>query len=299
MSFLPNAVTSRVSMLLLRTRKHSPTILFAGGVVGVIGTVVLASRATLQLEEVLEEHNRQLDDIREVEANPAIPNYTADKAKQDRVVLYVQSSVTIVKLYGPAVLLGAASIGMLAGSHHILNRRNAAITAAYAALDKGFREYRERVSKELGEDKERQIRHGLEKKTIEVTDEKGKKSKKEIVVSHGPSEYARLFHEQNNNWQRNPEYNMVFLQLQQSFLNDRMRANGFVLLNDAYDALGFERTKAGCVVGWIRDNEDGDGFVDFGLFDDFQQHKVFDYMIGVEREILVDFNVDGIIYDKI
>ena len=86
-------------------------------------------------------------------------------------------------------------------------------------------------------------------------------------------------------------------------MNRKLDLNGYVFLNDVYRALGFESTPYGAVVGWYKsknmDEMSGrDGFVDFGIFNpDNERARAF--VNGYERSILLDFNVDGIIYDLI
>lgn len=297
MRFIPAAVSSKVAMTVLKTQKHSPTLLFAAGVVGIVGTVVLASRATLKLEEVLTEANTTLEAIETVDQHK---DYSDQDRVKDKALVYVQTGIKIAKLYGPAVLVGAASIGALTGSHQILTRRNAALTAAYAAIEKGFREYRDRVVADLGEDQDRKYRYGVEEKKITVVDDDGKKTRVAFDTATCTSPYGRLFHEGNVNWKPLPEYNYLFLRGQENYLNDRLTARGFLFLSDVYDALGFEQTSASRVVGWLSKANGGtDGFVDFGIFDSSDYLRIHEYMVGQEGELFLDFNVDGTIYDKI
>lgn len=290
-------ISSKVGVTALKVQKNSPTLLFVGGVAGIVTTVVLASRATLKLDEVLEETNSKLADIDTV-LDLGRDTYGREEARHDKAVIYINAGVHIAKLYGPSVLLGGASIGLLVGSHQILNRRNAALTAAYAGLDKAFRQYRNRVVNDLGENKDREYRYGVEDQKVTVTDKDGKRTQVVKKVASSLSEYAVLFRQDNPNWQSVPEYNYLFIRGIQNHANDRLNAKGFLLLNDVLDDLGFERTTAGCVVGWLK-NGDGDGYVDFGIFDDKDALRIHDYITGREGELLLDFNVDGVVYDKI
>jgi hypothetical protein len=98
-------------------------------------------------------------------------------------------------------------------------------------------------------------------------------------------------------WQRQYGQNQFFINCQQNYANERLRARGHIFLNEVYDMLGFERTKQGAVVGWLLNGE-GDGYVDFGVFKN-NEDTVSRFLNHHERNILLDFNVDGIIYDKI
>lgn len=293
MKFVPNAVTGKLARQLLKVKKGSPTILFAAGVVGVVGAGVMACRATLKLEEVLDEHKKNMGVAEIIESE----KYTEEDRKKDIAYIHVRTAVKVGKLYAVPVLLGAASIAALTGSHNILSKRNAALTAAYAALEKGFNEYRERVLEQVGEDKEREFRYPLEK--VEVVDpETGKKKNVKRVCGEGMSMYARFFDKNSTSWSLTPEYNVLFLRCQQNWANDRLRAKGHLFLNEVYDALGIERSSEGQVVGWVVDCG-GDGYVDFGIFDSPASDRFFDFVVGNEGGIWLDFNVDGVVYDKI
>jgi hypothetical protein len=291
---IKNVVTSKAGRQLLTLQKHSPTILFGAGIVGVLGTVVLASRATLKIEGVLDEHTETLSKINTVES----VDYDEEDRKKDTLILYIQTAGKIAKLYGPAITLGVLSIGCLTSSHHIMSQRNAGLMAAYTALDKGFRAYRERVVADIGADKDREYRYGTrDVSLVEETDE-GQKIVHEKRAEGEPSIYARLFDEFSSSWNRNPEYNLVFLRSQQNYLNDKLRARGHLFLNEVYESLGLDHTKEGALVGWVIGSE-GDNYVDFGLFDKEMQPQHFDFFTGRENAIWLDFNVDGVIFDKI
>jgi len=288
MKFVPTALTKTVGRTILKTQKHSPTLLFGAGVVGVVATTVLACRATLKLQAVLEEAQSDLEQIKEVESD----KYSEADRTQDRTVVQIRTALTITKLYGPAVAMGIVSIGCLGGSHHILTKRNAGLMAAYASIEKAFSEYRQRVLDEVGEDKELEFRYGTE-----VVAEEGAKGKTVKRVSPGtPSMYARFFDECSRSWSRQAEYNLLFLRCQQNYANDLLLSRGHVFLNEIYDMLGIDRSKAGAVVGWVV--SDGDNFIDFGVFDG-NNPMARDFVNGREGSILLDFNVDGVIYDKI
>lgn len=290
---LSNALTSKVGRQVLTAQKNSPAILFGAGVAGVIVTAVLASRATLKLEEVLYDSQK---DMAKVQACN-LPQYTDEDRQRDMTLLYVKGAVNVAKLYAPAIVAGALSVAALTGSHIILNRRNVALTAAYAAIDKGFREYRERVVGEFGADKDREFRYGLQDKEI-VKDTKNGPVVKTIkgVASKDVSIYARFFDETSRSWQKEPHYNQFFIQCQQNYANDKLLSSGHLFLNEVYDMLGLERSKAGAVVGWVLGN--GDDRVDFGVFRS-NEYMGQEFVNGNERSILLDFNVDGVIYDKI
>lgn len=286
-------------------KKHSPEILAGVGVVGVVASTVLACKATMKVNDILTDAKEQIDKVNSVKNNPAYADrYSEEDAKKDLSVVYVQKGVELVKVYLPAFTLGAVSIGCLLSSNNILRKRNAALGAAYATLDKSYKAYRNRVVERFGSEVEKEIRYNIRAEEIEHTtiDEEGNEVVvKEEVKTMDPnlySDYAKFFDESNVNWNRNPEYNLMFLKSQQQYANDLLKSRGRLFLNEVYDMLGIERTKAGQVVGWVYDEENpiGDNFVDFGIYD-MSKERVRAFVNGYEPNILLDFNVDGNVWD--
>lgn len=278
---IKNAVTSKVARQALIGKKHSPTIMFVGGVVGVVGTVVLACRATMQIEDVLDEADK---------------SHSNAQTKRDHAIATSVAVIELGKLYAPAVGLGVVSIAALTGSHVALTRRNVALTAAYKTVEEAFDRYRERVIEDAGKEKDLEYYRGV--KEVEVHDTKTGKVQKHRVQVNGGSMYGKFFDENNRNWSPDPSYNFIFLKAQQNYANDRLQAKGHLFLNEVYDDLGIERTSAGAVVGWIKDSPKGDNCIDFGIFDDKNPNKFYDFITGQEG-LWLDFNVDGTIWDKI
>jgi len=276
----------------LKLNAQSPQLLFGAGVLGMVGSTVLACQATLKLETVLEEGANKLEIARTLEHR----EYSEKDRSNDLRIIKIQTGTKIVRLYAPAVGLGVVSIAALTKSHNILTTRNAALMAAYGALEKGFDEYRRRVVEKYGEDEDRNFRYGS--REVDVVDDKGKVNKVLRVGDGTPSVYARFFDPTSTSWNKNADYNFVFLRSQQNWANDLLKIRGHVFLNEVYDMLGLERSKAGSVVGWILIGEYRDNYIDFGLFDGDDQ-AARDFVNGREGSVLLDFNVDGVIWDKL
>jgi hypothetical protein len=292
MKFVPSAVSKTIAHRALVAEKNSPTLLFGAGIAGMVGSTVLACRATLKVDEILREGEVNRAKAESLEH----ADYSSKDLQRDISIIHVKTTVNVVRLYAPSVILGGASIAALAQSHNILNRRNAALTAAYAALEKGFAEYRARVVEKYGEEEDRDFRYGT--REVEFITDKGKKETRIRVAEGEPSIYARFFDPLSPSWSREPEYNLIFLKCQQNYANDMLRSRGHIFLNEVYDMLGIPRTKAGSVVGWILADGGTDNYIDFGIFDG-NNHEVRDFVNGLEGSILLDFNVDGVIYDKL
>lgn len=294
---IPTGITRFVGNNALLLKKNSPTLLFGAGIIGFVATTVIASRATLKVSEVLDHHD---DEKREMDARARVDaEYDEFQYGKDVATLYTITAIDIAKLYGPAVVCGSLSIVALTSSHHILNKRNAALSAAYAAVDKAFTQYRDRVRADLGEEKDLEYRYGGSVENGEPVNKDGQSGKSRVFKTKETkgSMYARFFDETNPLWSPVPAYNKIFLQSQQRYANDKLIARGHIFLNEIYDGLGIERTPEGSVVGWVI-SEDGDNCVDFGIFNPNSPGAI-DFVNGNEAAILLDFNVDGVIYDKI
>lgn len=285
-----NGVTSKAVMKL---KKHSPEILVVAGIAGTVVSAVLACKATTKVAEILDETKGTLDTIPEGMETGAI------NGKKDTVVVYAQTGMKLAKLYGPAIILGTLSVTSILASNNILRLRNVALGAAYAAIDKSFKEYRGRVIEHFGEQVDTELKYGIKAKKfeeIEVDPETGKEKKvKKTVMVADPnlqSDYAVYFDSKSRNYETNPDYNRMFLKAQQAFANDKLQTRGHLFLNEVLDDLDLPRTPAGQIVGWTKDGPDG--YVNFRI-------------VEVEREtedgrhepaLLLDFNVEGNIWEK-
>lgn len=305
---LKDTVSRKINKIGFQLKKHSPEILIGAGVVGVVASGVMACKATTKLDAIMEQAKVNIDAIHNAvehpELLPANSEYTPEDAKKDLTITYIQTGVKVAKLYAPSIALGTLSLAAIITSHRIMTKRNVALAAAYTVVDKSFKDYRSRVVDRFGEALDHELRYNIKAREIEetVVDEKGKekKVKKTIDVVEGPvgNEYSRFFDDGCLGWTKDPELNLTFLVQQQNWANDRLKAKGYLFLNEVYEALGIPRSKAGQIVGWIYDEKcpNGDNFVDFGIFDT-HRNATRDFVNGYERTILLDFNVDGPIID--
>lgn len=287
----------------LKIKKYSPEILLTVGIIGTVTSTIIACKKTLKVHEILDEKKENCDAVHKC-LEEKRDDYTQQDANKDLTVIYAQTGMKLVKLYAPAIALGVISIGSIISGHKILKKRNVALAAAYAIIDKSFKRYRQNVIDEYGQGVDQAMRFGLKSKEIKVKDENGK-TKKEVVSEIDNenfvySDYARFFDAASTSFEKDPEYNLMFLRRQQDYANELLKSRGHLFLNEVYDLLDIPRTKAGQIVGWIYDpknNTKGDNYVDFGIYKNNSAHRRF--VNGLEYNILLDFNVDGVIYDLI
>lgn len=283
------ALTKAAGRALLQIQKHSPAILTTVGVAAVVTSGVLAAKNTLKLEERVDEGQDRIRWTKEQIAEDAVPEAALSLA-------YSKNVIEVAKLYVVPVTLMAGGLICILSAQNILRKRNVALAAAYKGLETAFSAYRERVREEVGEEKERDIYYGL--KDEEVKDEvtgKVKTVKRPVDGEHVASPYRFVYDSSNENWTGWHDQNLFRVTQAQNMYNDLLKARGHVFLNEVLDTLGFKRTPAGSVTGWIYKPNDpehtGDNFIEFNIRD-LQDDARYGY-------IVLDFNVDGTIFDQI
>ena len=312
-----NAVKRTVSKASFQIKKHSPEILMVAGVVSVVGGTVLACKATIKATEILADSKKDIDAVHECLENEELVKsgkYTEEDSTKDLTVIYAKTGVNLVKTYAPAVAVTAVGVTCMLAANNILRKRNVALAAACATVTNEFKSYRKGVLERCGERVDRELKLGIKAKEVEetvVNPETGEQTieKKTVDVvddtsiSSEYSTFARLFDELNPYWENDPEYNMKFLKCQERYANDLLKTRGHLYLNEVYDMLGIPRSKAGQVYGWIYDenNPVGDNYVDFGLYAVYKNSEnrraQSAFINGEEPSIMLDFNVDGNIFD--
>lgn len=298
----------------LKVVKHSPEILVYVGVAGMVTSTVLACKETTKINTILDEYKLNIENIeagledeklQESLANSS-DSYTIEDAKKDKLIVNIQTGAKLFKLYAPSIGVGIVSLSLILQSNRILNSRNAALSAAYLTLDKGIKEYRNRVIDKFGEQVDRELRYGYETKKVKdisVDPETGKEKKEDkiinVVTKDVISEYAVIFDENAGAWNRDNTYNDFTLRSEQAYANDLLKANKVLFLNEVYDRLGLPKTKTGQLVGWVynpENNDKGDNYVDFRIQDLAYEKEDGS---GYDIKKLLDFNVDGYILNLI
>lgn len=320
------------------TWRNSPYILTGLGIAGGVATVVLACKATTKLPEVNAKNEARmelLEALKEAAAEESEDGdiaYTEKQHKNNVLKARVAGMWEYAKIYGPAAIVGLGSGACILGGAGILSKRLGASLVACASIERAFSQYRKRVIEHEGTEADERYYYGIEKKKEKVPeldengeekkDKNGKVKTKEVEISFVPaggdwtklgySPYARMFDEFNSNeFSRGDQFfNQSFLDMQQRTANYELERKGYLLLNEVYQLLDFEKTPEGQVVGWIYDpdhelypDHHGDNRVDFMLYNVCKnpqaEEQRKDFLLGKTDAVIVDFNVDGVILDKI
>ena len=120
-------------------KKEAPTILTFIGATGVIGTAIMAAKATPKALDIIEDKKKELG---------------LDQSENLRPVEVMKVAW---KPYIPAVITGVTSVACLIGANSVNVRRNAALATAYNLSTTALAEYKDKVIETIGEKKEKVI----------------------------------------------------------------------------------------------------------------------------------------------
>lgn len=255
-----------------KVSKHSPIILTSVGVVGLGATAVLAYRSRHKVEYIVDD----IEEARELEK----PIDKVHVAKALAEALYLPITV------------GAVSVGCIVMSYRIQNNRIATLVTALAAQQAHNMYIENKFKKKYGQEEYNKFMVPTEETEIEGINSKGKPTmtvkevKKEIDQTIGQwydesSEYASDDH----------SYNVAMIDSVNDHLNLILFQRGHLLLNEVREALGFQRIRAGALLGWS--TEDG-----------FNIEKVVttlgdEDMGELKEQIWVSWNRPKYIYDDV
>ena len=309
------ALTSNASRntakMIFQLKKHAPTIAVFGGVLGTAAAGIWAVEKSVdEAPEVLQEVAATIEGVKKQDLGPA----ALTKA-------YALGTWKVVKLYSGPILVEFGSVAGILWGYRVINGRFVAMTATAAALERAnkmekenFGRYREALEKKFGENFEDGLEYDLDiplncdKRYIEYKDEETGEIKKEpaqmeFTTGLGDviSPYAVIFDETASEWSNDPEYNKYTLRRIQQTCDDLLKARGYLFLNEVYNELGLPATRAGQMVGWLMDGRDKTcgPIVDFGIYDVQYVPNRSEFINNLEPSILLDFNVDGVIWDKL
>ena len=282
----------------LALKNASPTIMVIGGCIGVGVGVVLACKATLKADQILDEIEEEVNKVNHVRDITDEETYSEKDFQKDMTIVYAKGGARLVKLYLPAIIAIIGSLALILGGHRILLHRQLALAAAYEAVSKGYDAYRGRVIEDLGEDADRKYAYGIKEEVVgeeSFVDDDGKKHKKKIkaqIPSTLASPYAFYWDDTCNGWEPNPYYNETFLIGKRSgfVLTEGVSDTEDVLFGQFTQFASDHRTEVTC----IDDPSGGTEQIDFGIF----SPKNSDAINGSEPVYILEPNVQGNLYDS-
>lgn len=298
------SITTAFHTGMARISKHAPTILSVTASVGVVATGYLAWKAGTRFEDCEgRDWERRKECIRN--ADQIADEDVRRIEKKNRILFLLDTACTCA----PAAIVGFSTITMIYFSNSISKKRLAAVGAAYTALQTAFDGYKKTMVDALGKETVEKITRpklpNIGKSTEEILSSDNKSDAASVVDAviasmHDLSPYARIITEESSNcWDTSEDYTSENLAAIQLWANRRLERKGHLFLNEVFDQLGLSRTREGAVVGWIKNSEVGDGYVSFGDFESNTYRVPSEDYSRVDTNFILDFNVDGMIWDKI
>lgn len=298
------SITTAFHTGMARISKHAPTILSVTASVGVVATGYLAWQAGTRFENCeARDWDRRKECIRNADQ---IADEDVRKIEMKNRILFI---IDTARTCAPAAIVGLTTITMIYFSNSISKKRLAAVGAAYTALQTAFEGYKKTMVDALGKETVEKITRpnlpNYGKTAEEILSSDNKSDAADVVDAviasmRDLSPYARIISEESSNcWDTSEDYTSENLAAIQLWANRRLERKGHLFLNEVFDQLGLSRTREGAVVGWIKNSEVGDGYVSFGDFDSNTYRVPSDDYSRVDTNFILDFNVDGMIWDKI
>lgn len=303
---------------------HKPEIKIVSGLILVIGGTVAAVVATSKLPKVVEDTRDRLDMVHErmedtkmasendaavvVEAKGhGVTIYSEKENQRALTKVYAVAGLELAKLYAPTIISTVLGSTLILSGMKDQKDRNLAVALAYTAEHNAFKKYREGVVDRFGKEIDDELNLGIKEETVveDVVDENGEvhKVEKKVKVTSAdptlPSPYARYFDELSEAYENDHEVNLYFLKAQEAWANNVFHSQGYLTINEVYDKLGIPKTRSGYEIGWIDEKNPNQPtkYISFGIYDGRRASREF--VNGYEKFILLDFNVDGYIRDKL
>lgn len=248
--------------------KNSSTILAATAIVGVGATVFGAIKATPKAIDILKDKDESIDAVmKDVEAG----EISDEQAKYEKKRIYISFTKDMIKCWWPVALSGTITIVSIIGGHAIDKRRQAALAATLSLTESKLKDYREKVTEVVGENKEQKIRDEMYKDKVFFNQPKDNN-----IISTGKGDVLCYDAVSGRYFTCNAD----FIRNRVNVLNQRLLSEMWISLNDLYYELNLPSIKLGDDIGW---NISNDGLIDVDfssqLTDDEKPVLVLDYTV--------------------
>lgn len=291
-------------------KKYAPEIMTCTGIGLMITSTVVACASVPKAQGVLARAEEDYTSIetakKKAETDEEFATkYTEEDYANDRKIVSVQTTKSMIFTYAPAAAIGIAGASFILAGMGIMRSRYTALTSAYTALNVAFEKYRGRVAAKYGEEEEYKILNGIHEEVVEVKDVDPATGEEKTVhkvkqVATADDLYTFVFDEHTSQkWDPDVYANIRFLEGTQSWAHNMLLRKGYVCLRDILEALGIEPTAESFEIGWVYDLNapDRDNYVSFGAEAQalFENPNPADVIEKGRDGIRLRFNPDGCI----
>ena len=242
-------------------RPHIPTIAVVGGSAAVLGGTFFACKATLKVDQILDEHRGMMQHITDSAEKLPLDRYSKKDMAHDKLQVYAMTSGKLFKLYAPAIGLSIAGFASIFYGFGLIKQWHAMAVSSVAALDKSFGEYRNEVIKRYGREVDEEITkrrgqfHQVEKKTVDENGDEKTETVDTIALDDIiEDDFTRIFDWRNPKWESDYLFNDNFLTNKEQWWTLQLQSGRMdhVFLNTILKDLGYEDTGIGHFYGWTR-----------------------------------------------
>ena len=316
-----SSIQNAVGMAELNIKRVSPEICLGLGIATMVGAVISGVIAARNHDKIISEHEEALEEAKaetvieeeEIDGEIVEVEVERDKKEINRAVrkVYFKTLLKFGKNYAiTAALLGIALFSFCE-MHHIQAGRILGLEGVVTSCQEYIKRYEDNNRKLNGEESHRMCKYGFKEVEVEEEDENGEKVKKtkfvcndaeDIAKEYGLEKEAKVrdcFHEAYAIFSKQTSYiyngraswDKMSLENAQSTRRDRLKARGWVLLNEALVMLGLEPTLEGMVEGWVKDVDEEP---DFGIEDPVNNK----FLAGFnDQPVFLSFNVGSNVYN--
>ena len=310
LSKLPGKLTRTLGKLWLKSKHISPEICTVTGIACGVGAIVLVGVKTFKNKDTIVADTDSIRAIKyetkeetvtvfgdneahnEVKTSLVKRESLTDEQKKQLWARRIDFGKDILKIYWVPGLLAVGSVGMIWGGRTMLRKELSAVTAAYATLLESYRQYREKVAKVIGSDKEQELANGYYIAKNRDAEEEEFKSKPVIDKEENLSQYGFWFDEgdfdkETQTWTwRNDVFNhgkpssakianrLKVVELQDKY-TFKLRTIGYAWLEDLALEFGIDPDEAKKFhdVGWVY-KEGSENRVELGVLESVWQLNV-------------------------
>lgn len=243
--------------------KNAPLGLTVAGVLGLGATAYLSFKSAKRFEEIT-------DDIESTRADKEFRDMMEDKIHEEGIDslteeekedyeeskdkdLEVHRSVVVRNVAGALaapVITGTLSICAITLSYMMMNNRVKGLASALATASAESYYYHKKYENQYGVEEAKRFYTPTTGTKETAKDDNGKQVQV-VKKDKGTGDlYGEWFDKSENYLADDHSYNKAFIASVEEKMANKLFRNGYLVLNDLKDSLGFERDRSGAVVGW-------------------------------------------------
>lgn len=206
--------------------KYKPELLMAGGLAGLVFSVVWCGVATAKVVKLCEQKLMM----------------------EGKDKLSFKEKLKIAwKQYLPVVLSAGISIPCIILGNRVSSKRAAMLTAAYTLSNATLQQFQNKTAEVIGEKKAKEIKEQVVNEQISKSNSKTNSESKEVIINN---DYEQLFYEELTGRYVKTSWNK--LEAAKNKLNAAALAsdNGSFSMNDWFEEIGLDFVKSGDRIGW-------------------------------------------------